>query len=58
MIRAAIMRRLHEMVDQLEIVPEAWFEEGIYPLHKVTLVDKESGKRITLVVGVEEGEEP
>lgn len=52
MEKAEVMRRLHEMVDQLESVPADWFLEGVYPLHKVTFVAKDNGERVTLVVGV------
>ena len=54
MNKAGILRRLHEMVDQLESVPDGWFLEGIYPMHKVTFVRKGDGEgeRITLVVGI------
>lgn len=57
MNRSEILRRLHDMVQQLESVPEQWFLEGIYPLHKVTLVNKETDERFVLVVGVEPEEE-
>lgn len=58
MTRAEIMRRLHEMVDQLATVPESWFEEGIYPLHKATFARKDGGdERITLIVGVADHDE-
>lgn len=57
MTRSEMIRRLHEMVQQLADVPEDWFDEGIYPLHKVTFVRKDTGAAITLVVGVEGPEE-
>lgn len=57
MTRSEIIRRLHDMVDQLEKVPEDWFDEGVYPLHKVTFARRDGGnERLTLVVGVEEAE--
>lgn len=57
MNRNEIMQRLREMVDQLERVPEEWFEEGTCPLLKVTL-QRESGKdRITLIVGLTNDED-
>lgn len=54
MTRDQIINRLHEMVRELESVPEDWFLEGIYPLHKVTFARRDGGPSITLVVGVEE----
>lgn len=56
MPRAEVIRRLHLMVDQLETVPEDWFLEGIYPLHKVTFVDSTNDEAVTLIVGCEEPE--
>lgn len=52
MTKSDVMRRLHEMVEQLSSIPDSWFEEGVYPLHKVTFARDDSGERITLVVGV------
>lgn len=57
MTRIEVIRRLHQMVDQLWTVPEDWFLEGIYPLHKTTFVAKEGGERITLIVGVADHDE-
>lgn len=68
MTRSEIMRRLHDMVQQLESVPDDWFDEGIYPLHKVTFargaprggggIWRDGDEAITLVVGVERPEQP
>lgn len=57
MTRDAIINRLHRMVRELETIPEDWFLEGNYPLHKVTFARRDGGPSITLVVGVEPAED-
>lgn len=59
MTRSEIIRRLHEMVDELERVPEDFFRDGLYPMHTRTFRrhDDEDWS-ITLVVGIEPESDP
>lgn len=51
--RTELCRRLHDMVDQLGELPYDWFDDGVYPMIRVVVVEPETGERIVLVVGID-----
>jgi hypothetical protein len=54
MTKTEICRKLHDMVDQLHDMPDAFWDGG-YPTIRLGLRRDSDGDELTLTVGVEQG---
>jgi hypothetical protein len=54
MTKTEICRKLHDMVDQLHDMPDA-FWDGVYPTIRLGFKRDSDGDELTLIVGAQQG---
>jgi len=55
--RNAVISRLHAMVHAISELPDFLWNEDIFPENHVTIVHKETGATLTLIVGIRPGKD-